>query len=141
MRLIRILAVVAVLATGVLAALPGIAYTVALARVDGRPQPADPDRYSAAALETAWRQCSEWMPLATHRLDPWTLVLDRLDGTVASRAGELAAWQVARAHNSKGGNRGNLWWHSSGAALTIWISRHWSARQIAATVARDGLCG
>jgi hypothetical protein len=55
-------------------------------------------------------------------------------------AGQLAAWQIARAHNSDHPVGGMGWWHLSGAALTIWVTRHWSGEQIGATLVRDRLC-
>jgi hypothetical protein len=41
------------------------------------------------------------------------------------------AWLVARAHNAKHLRvQGNLWWHYSGAAMTIWLTRNWSIDQL-----------
>jgi hypothetical protein len=42
-----------------------------------------------------------------------------------------AAWIVARSYNySHLQHNQALWWHLSGAALTIWITRNWTSDQI-----------
>jgi hypothetical protein len=49
--------------------------------------------------------------------------------------GAHLAWRVAANHllaNKK--YKGNSWWHFSGAALTIWVTRNWSTGQIASRV-------
>lgn len=54
----------------------------------------------------------------------------------------LAAWQVASAHLLiHRRSTGMSWWHLSGAALTIWVTRNWSTEQIlsqASVVMRKG---
>jgi len=45
------------------------------------------------------------------------------------------SWLVAANHNRENKKfKGNLWWHLSGAALTIWITRNWSTEQILSKV-------
>ncbi len=122
-------------------ALPAIAYGIGLSMVDGRPTPADPSRYSSEAIGVAWQSCSEQMPVALAALNPWSVAASVVRGDYRHRsAGETAAWTVARTHNAEH-RGGNMWaWHLSGAALTIWITRNWSAEQIGATAIRDNLC-
>jgi hypothetical protein len=44
----------------------------------------------------------------------------------------VLAWLVARDHNSRNRDpeKSNRWWHLSGAALTIWITRNWTEQQV-----------
>lgn len=56
-------------------------------------------------------------------------------------ADERIAWSVASGHLiTHQRYRGMAWWHLSGTALTIWLSRHWSDEEIlsAAFHARHG---
>lgn len=135
----------AVLLTGVLvglfAALPGIVYVVGLAKVHGRPVPADPHLFSRHAVAAAWEQCREAPPVVVKATNPWGVTGIFLFGDPhRTTPGERAAWRIASTHNASYSVGNTLWWHISGVALTIWMTRHWSAEQIAATLARDGLC-
>ena len=48
-------------------------------------------------------------------------------------AGTHLAWFVARHHNADHlKDRRMIWWHMSGAALTIWLTCHWSTDQLTA---------
>ncbi|MDH7453706.1 hypothetical protein QF205_11605 [Luteimonas composti] len=124
-----------------LALLPGIAYAVGLFRVHGRPVPADPTAFDRGLVQAAWQGCREESPIAVTRLNPWGVAARLLFGDPLRAApGERASWQIARTHNAAHPVGNNLWWHTSGTALTIWITRNWSAEQIGATLARDGLC-
>jgi hypothetical protein len=52
-----------------------------------------------------------------------------------NNTGLRLSWQVASSYlisNKK--YKGNGWWHLSGAALTIWVSRNWSSEQICTRV-------
>jgi hypothetical protein len=59
----------------------------------------------------------------------------------AEESGADAAWLVARNYNASHlKNRQSVWWHLSGAALTIWITRNWAPDQVlsrAAEIARQ----
>jgi hypothetical protein len=126
---------------GLLAALPGLVYIVGLAKVHGRPTPADPARFSQEAIAAAWQQCQETPPIAVQALNPWGFTGKFLFGNpLHTVPGERSAWRIASTHNVSHPVGNSLWWHTSGTALTIWITRHWSAEQIGATLARDSLC-
>lgn len=125
-----------------LSVLPGVAYLVALNRVEGRPVAADPAAYTTETIGAAWALCREPLPLSVYTLNPWQWLISFHDLDIQHRPpGERAAAFVARRHNA--GNpqtRNSFWWHASNAALMIWITRHWTAEQLGATVVRDGLC-
>ena len=126
---------------GAIASLPGVVYLVALARVHDRPAPANPTEYSAESMTAAWLRCREKRPVAVQPTNPWGVAGRFLLGDPRNAAaGERAAWHIASSHNIAHRAGGNLWWHTSGAALGIWVTRHWSAEQIGATLVRDSLC-
>ena len=137
-RLFKIAALVVVV---VIALSPGIAYLLGLQRAGGRPEAAKPSSISSAEIQAAWSRCGEQLPMSVQRLNPWQLTVRFLFGD-ESRAGpgESAAHQVAAKHNLTHAAGTMGWWHLSDAALTIWITRHWSAEEIAATLVRDRLC-
>jgi hypothetical protein len=129
------------LVVGLVLSVPAVLYGIGLFKVHGRPIPADPARFSAAEISTAWGRCRETLPLTVSPLNPWGYTAKVLSGASdLDSAGAIAAWQVASVHNATNpvGNTG--WWKLSGAALTIWITRQWSAEQIGATLVRDNLC-
>jgi hypothetical protein len=126
---------------GLLMALPGLAYVAGLAKADGRPIPADPARFSQEAIAAAWLQCRETSPVSVQATNPWGFVGKFMFGNpLRTTPGERAAWRIASTHNARRPVSSKTWWHASGAALTIWITRHWSGEQIGATLVRDGLC-
>lgn len=134
-----IFSMVAIMA--LLALLPGFVYMVGLAKVHGRPTPADPARFSQGAILAAWQQCRETSPIMVQSINPWGVVGNLLFGDpLRATPGERAAWRIASSHNASHPVGNNLWWHTSGTALTIWITRHWSAEQVGATLVRDSLC-
>ena len=133
---LSLLAVVALVALT-----PGIIYAVGLFKVHGRPTPADPNAFDSHVLAATWAACREAPPLVVQPLNPWGVATQfALASPSHTSPGERAAWRIASSHNSANPVGGNLWWHTSGAALTIWVTRNWSADQITATLARDGLC-
>lgn len=124
-----------------LAASPGFVYFIGLAKVHGRPIPADPTLFSQEAIAAAWAQCREEPPIVVRATNPWSVAGKFLFGDpLRTTPGERSAWRIARTHNASHPVGNNLWWHTSGVALTIWITRHWSAEQIGATLVRDSLC-
>ncbi len=125
---------------GLLMAFPGLVYLTGLAKVDGRPAPADPARFSRETIVATWARCGERGPVAVDAVNPWTYATTLLFDPLAITPGSIAAWRIAARHNGKHPMGNMLSWHTSGAALSVWIRRHWSAEQIGATLVRDDLC-
>ncbi|WP_303747638.1 hypothetical protein [Stenotrophomonas pigmentata] len=124
-----------------LIAAPGLFYVIGLSKVHGRPTPADPALFSRNEIAAAWAQCHEKIPIAAAATNPWSVAGNLLFGSPDhAPPGERASWRIAGAHNAASHLQSNTAWHISGSALTIWITRHWSADQIGATIARDRLC-
>jgi hypothetical protein len=121
--------------------LPLILYAVGLSNVQGRPIAADPSQYTQIDLAKKWSQCSEKSPLFLEPVNPWQATYDLYKADFYSaRPGHRASWIVAKAHNVKHRKGGMAEWHLSGIALTIWVSRNWTAEQLSATALRDDLC-
>ncbi len=79
-----------------------------------------------------WDQFEESGPVSATPLSPYSYALalatsDRLP------PGARIAWFIARNHNAENlKNRHMIWWHTSGMALTIWLTRNWSTDQLIA---------
>lgn len=56
----------------------------------------------------------------------WVIFSDRLPSPSLRLAYRIAADHNIRSLQFKG----NLWWHLSGAAMTIWITNNWSTEQV-----------
>jgi hypothetical protein len=92
-------------------------------------------------IAAAWARCGERGPVAVDAVNPWTYAIALLfDDVRATTPGSIAAWRIAARHNATHPVGNMFWWHTSGAALSLWIRRHWSAEQIGATLVRDDLC-
>src|SRR5690606_19789629 len=100
-----------------------------------------PAQFGPDTIAAAWLQCREETPIRVSPTKPWRFVGKFLfRNFIGTSPGEHAAWRIASAHNFAHPVGNATSWHTSGAALTIWITRHWSAEQIGATLVRDGLC-
>ena len=125
---------------GLSALLPGFIYTAGILKVHGRPTPADPTDFDRKSLAAVWMACREKPPMTVQPLNPWGVATRLLLSDLSANPGERTARQIARRHNIANPVGNSTWWHISGAALTIWITRNWSAEQISATAVRDQLC-
>lgn len=130
-KLLRVLT--HVLATVMLLVLlsPWLLYELGLSRFDA--MPARPAQMATAEQQAwVWRQArGSGMP-AVDSMNPYGEVLRLLAGAGRAEPGEAIAYWVAREHNwRQPSQRSMAWWHLSNAALTIWLSRHWSAEEIA----------
>ncbi|HZX78175.1 hypothetical protein [Lysobacter sp.] len=124
------------------AALPGIAYVAGLILVRGRPAPVEAAVLDPAARAHAIRACREAAPLRMRPLNPWHVSTRFLsDDPLGWEPGEYAASRIAMKHNIEQLAGGHFRWHVSNTALTIWITRHWSAEQLYATALHHGVCG
>jgi hypothetical protein len=116
---------------------PGL-YELGLLNIGGRPDP--PANTGNVAADMAYLQqvFGSREPIAVRVLNPWTyaalFALD--DKDLNADDGIILNWFVARKYNfSHTKNRGILFWHLSGAALAIWVSRNWTEEQIVTAAA------
>jgi len=109
---------------------PWIIYKVALSNIVVLPSPSNVMKPSAADTEAIWLKLQEHGPVDVKPLSPHGYTFSFLaDNPLPS--GANLAWYVARNYNQGNlKNRRMIWWHMSGAALTIWLTRHWSTEQL-----------
>jgi hypothetical protein len=125
-----------VVLVGGIALLPGLLYLLGLALVEGRPKPADRVPSGVAA-------CSSEPRTGYQPMNPWRFAAQFFDKDAMQKKVpevEREAYWIARSHLWRQPRYGMLRWHLSSAALTIWITRHWSAAQIADTARKEEFC-
>lgn len=128
--LLRGLAATVVLALTLCLLAPWLAYEIALARL-----PALPERPQQLATpqqqDEVWRQAGGEGPLAVAPVNPYGFLI-ALMARDRVRPGEELAYWVARDHLlAQPREGGMLGWHLSNAALTVWLTRHWSSQELA----------
>lgn len=118
------------------ALLPGMLYLLGLAWVEGWPKPADRAPSGVAACSSELR--TGYLPM-----NPWRFAAQFFDKDAMKKKVpdvEREAYWVARRHLWRQPQHDMLRWHLSSTALTIWITRHWSAAQIADTARKEEFC-
>ncbi len=130
-----LLAVVIVLVGG-----PWAIYWLGLHGTEGRPEP-------PSALASQERQLAVWqLAKGIAKPEPVSLnpynYLPLVASPGSSKPALLVAWWVASDYNSSHQRYPGMgWWHLSGAALTIWLSRNWSMEQLLTKAAELRLKG
>jgi hypothetical protein len=122
-----------------IAVVPWLLYTIGLWNISGRPTlPVDLIATDEAAR--LWVELRETGPVRVKPIGPWDYALRFAADHPKMNAGESAAWFVARSWNIKHlKNHKMIYWHLSGAALTIWLSRNWTTEEILTKVKEIGL--
>ncbi|EZP45267.1 putative transmembrane protein [Stenotrophomonas sp. RIT309] len=116
--------------------LPGLLYLLGLAWVEGWPQPADRAPSGVAA-------CSSEPRMGHQPINPWSFTAQFFDKDAMKKKVpdvEREAYWIARRHLWRQPQHDMLRWHLSSTALAIWITRHWSAAQIADTARKEDFC-
>ena len=111
---------------------PWAVYGLALRKITGRPSHASNSVYTAEDAEALWRKLREPLPIKVEPQSPYSYLWAVVHGD--SRllpSGSQLAWMVARSYNSEH-LEDHGWWHPSGAALTIWLTRNWTANELMA---------
>jgi hypothetical protein len=125
--------VLAAVLGGLICLAPAGLYALGLSNVNGRPKPpasCHPTSTDRTLLERALRMSQ---PVTVKPLSPWAFVNFILedDARNAAAGGVAASWLVAQHYNAQHlKDRRSIAWHLSGAALTIWITRHWSDDEV-----------
>lgn len=130
-RFRRFVVTVLCTAAAVVLASPLVLYGLGLSGVDGRP-PKPLQRASMAQQELAWKRARGGGVPRIDPMNPYSLAIGLLAAPEArTPPGQLVAWWVAsgylREHQR---HKGMGWWHLSGAALAIWVSRNWTSEEI-----------
>jgi hypothetical protein len=117
-----------------IAAAPWLLYAIGLRKISGRPT-LPVNLIAADEAARLWVELRETGPVRVKPIRPWDYVLRFATNHPKGNAGESAAWFVARSWNINHlNNRKNIYWHLSGAAMTIWLSRNWTTEEILSKV-------
>jgi hypothetical protein len=138
MRRFRRTVVFAAYATFVLLlGLPFALYGLGLSGVEGRPQ--KPAQLASIEQQTVVWKCARGIGMPHVAVDdPYSyfasvLFVERK----RTPPGQLVTWWVARDYLSTHKRyKGMGWWHLSGAALAIWLSRNWTSEEILSRAAQ-----
>ncbi|MEG2802984.1 hypothetical protein [Stenotrophomonas sp.] len=125
---------VIVLVVGI-ALLPGLLYLLGLAWVEGWPTPAD-------RVPSGHAACSDQPRTGRQPMNPWGFTMRFFDAGPPKKQDEVEveAFWVARQHLDRQPQHATVRRHLSTTALAIWITRHWSAAQIADTASKEDAC-
>lgn len=121
-----------------LLAAPGVLYLFGLSRVEGRPQP--PAVHTLGGQQQAgashWQRIEQTGELPQlPRFNPWSFTYHWLMSSEPDGTFTLAI--LSRNHNrARMRDHRVASWHLAGAAMSIWISRHWSREQVLAELHR-----
>ena len=109
-------------------------YWLALGKIAGRPSHASQRTFAAEDADALWRQLRAPMPIRVEPLSPHSYLWAVLtyDGRRTLPPGALLASRIALSHNAKNVQLLGGWWHPSGAALTIWLTRNWTTDELVA---------
>jgi hypothetical protein len=123
-NLIALTLLVAALSTAL--AFPWLIYWVGLGKIEGRPSYAA-RAVSSEEIENLYTRLRLSQPVRIIPLSPYSYVLQGAQGSASTRI----AWLIARSFN---GERlsDHRYWHLSGAALTIWLTRNWTPAELIA---------
>jgi len=114
---------------------PWLLYGLGLHGVLGKPQL--PSRMATEVERMdIWHGARGAGQPSVYRLNPYTYLVSLAD--VNARAGRLVAWQVASRYLQENRRyKGMHWWHLSGAALTVWLTRNWTVDQMLSKLAEE----
>jgi hypothetical protein len=135
-QLFRYSAILIATSAMLMLASPLALYWLGLSGVEGLPSK-PPKLASKDQQAQVWRQArGDGIP-AVEVMNPYA-VLFRLFAASPRRTppSELVTWWVASGYLSEHRrHKGMGWWHLSGTALTIWLSRNWSTEEILSAAA------
>lgn len=112
---------------------PWAIYELGLSNIATLPVPPDSPKTTAATEKAIWDQFEKPGPVAVTPMSPYSYIAVMAANEMSLTPGARIAWFVARNHNAGNlKNRRTIWWHLSGIALTIWLTRNWSTDQLIA---------
>jgi len=119
---------------GVAILLPWLLYAIGLGNINGWPELPTQSKLAEDDAMKVWHELKEKDPIKVEKLNPYDYAAFILGlKSMEPASGARLAWFVARNYNYKNlKDRRNLYWHLSGASLTIWLTRNWSADQLLA---------
>ena len=134
------IAVVSLCAAAFLAfSTPVTLYWLGLANVKGRPERPILANNIAADTSLLQQAFHSDEPITIRASNPWSYAASLLTMRANGRhldGGSKAIWLIVRNYNSKHlGDQRMSYWHLSGAALSVWVSRNWSEDEVVAAAA------
>jgi hypothetical protein len=125
-RLSLIVVVLAVTMLSAATAAPWLIYWIGLNEIEGRPTPAT-HTATAEQVDSLFKRLRLSQPAQIDPISPYSYFLQGVHPGTSTRI----AWVIARSHNAKHlGDR--RYWHLSGAALIIWLTRNWTPTELIA---------
>ena len=125
---IAIALAVAIMLSAVAAA-PWALYWKGLNEIEGRPTPAT-QAATAEQIDGLLQKLRLTHPVRVRPMSPYSYLLQGGTSDPSARI----AWVVARSYNVKHLSD-RRYWHLSGAALTVWLTRNWTLTELIATAA------
>lgn len=123
-NLIAHMLLVAVLPTAFV--LPWLIYWIGLDKIDGRPNYAARS-ITSEEIDNLYERLRLSKPVRIDPLSPYSYLLQGIHGSASARI----AWPIARHYNGQHLSD-HHYWHLSGAALTIWLTRNWAPPELIA---------
>jgi hypothetical protein len=136
-RIRRFIAIVTCAVFVLFSGLPPALYWLGLSGIEGRPQ--KPQQLASAEEQTAvWNRArGEGMP-HVEADNPYSFMASLFFANAQrTPPSQLVTWWVARDYLARHKRFEEMgWWHFSGAALAIWLSRNWTSNEILSAAAR-----
>lgn len=103
---------------------PWLVYEAGLSNINGRPSIGNANFVSREDATEIWIELKETGPIRMEIMTPYSyLFFLILDGP--NSPGSRLAWYVARDYNAdRLKDKRMIWWHLSGAAMTVWLTRN-----------------
>ena len=136
-RIRRFIVVVTCTTFALLLGLPLALYSLGLSEVDGRPQ--KPLQLASAEQKTVvWKRARGEGMRYVAADNPYSYAAGVFFAKEQrTPPGQLVTWWVARDYLLRHKRyEGMGWWHLSGAALAIWLSRNWTSDEILSAAAQ-----
>jgi hypothetical protein len=136
-RIRRLIAVLICASTALLLASPLALYWFGLSGIEGRPQ--KPTHLAPVEQQAlVWKRAHGAGAPRVETNNPYAYLASLFFARQQQiPPGQLVTWWVARdylvTHNR---NKGMGWWHLSGMALVIWLSRNWTSEEILSAATR-----
>ena len=122
----NLIASVLLVTTLSVAAAPWLIYWIALGKIESRPRHAT-HTVTADEVDSLCKRLRISQPIQIDPSSPYSYILGGARGTASTRI----AWIIASSHNAEHLSD-HRYWHLSGAALTIWLTRNWTPTELIA---------
>jgi hypothetical protein len=106
---------------------PWLIYWIGLNEIEGRPTRSS-HTVTAEQVDCLSKRLRISQPVQVDPISPYSYILQGVHPSASTRI----AWVIARSHNAKHLSD-RRYWHLSGAALTIWLTRNWTPIELIAS--------